>query len=324
MHTVIVALCTGCELCVAPCPVDCIAMLPRASLADAPGAPAPEENRERFGAHNTRTAARAGERAALLTARKQAGPAASSNAGCIPPPAGRSTGACRPPTRLRPRNFLYSSPFELLVAVMLSAHTTDRSVNAATRKLFPVANTPAAILALGVAGVKPYIRAVGLYNTKTNNLLGLARQLIERHGGEVPAERAALEALPGVGRKTASIILNTVFGQAEIAVDTHSPRRQPHRPRPGQDAAGGRGCVTCQHARRVQKGCAPLADPARPLRLYSPLPGLPQMHHPRPVRVPAQDAGACGESSAADAPARAARAAPGLVSGPPPRHGERS
>jgi endonuclease III len=116
---------------------------------------------------------------------------------------------------------LYSSPFELLVAVMLSAHTSDRSVNAATRQLFAVANTPAAILALGVAGVKPYIRAVGLYNTKTNNLLGLARQLIERHGGEVPAERAALEALPGVGRKTASIILNTVFGQAEIAVDTH-------------------------------------------------------------------------------------------------------
>jgi endonuclease-3 len=116
---------------------------------------------------------------------------------------------------------LYSSPFELLVAVMLSAHTTDRSVNSATRKLFPVANTPAAIVALGVEGVKPYIRPVGLYNTKSSNLVGLARALIERHGGEVPGERAALEALPGVGRKTASIILNTVFGEAEIAVDTH-------------------------------------------------------------------------------------------------------
>ena len=116
---------------------------------------------------------------------------------------------------------LYSSPFELLVAVMLSAHTTDKSVNAATRTLFPVANTPAAIARLGVEGVKPYIRSVGLYNTKARNLVGLAQQLLDRHSGEVPAEREALEALPGVGRKTASIVLNMVFGEVEIAVDTH-------------------------------------------------------------------------------------------------------
>jgi endonuclease III len=116
---------------------------------------------------------------------------------------------------------LHSSAFELLVAVMLSAHTTDKSVNAATRALFPVANTPAAIVALGVEGVKPYLRTVGLYNTKSKNLVGLAQQLLERHGGEVPAERDSLEALPGVGRKTASIILNMVFGEAQIAVDTH-------------------------------------------------------------------------------------------------------
>jgi endonuclease-3 len=116
---------------------------------------------------------------------------------------------------------LYESPFELLVAVMLSAHTTDRSVNAATRQLFPVANTPAAIVALGVEGVKPYIKPVGLYNTKAKNLVGLAQQILERHGGEVPADRAALEALPGVGRKTANVILNIIFGQMEIAVDTH-------------------------------------------------------------------------------------------------------
>ncbi len=116
---------------------------------------------------------------------------------------------------------LYESPFELLVAVMLSAHTTDKSVNAATRVLFPLAHTPAAIAALGIEGVKPYIKNVGLYNTKAKNLIGLAQQIIERHGGEVPAERAALEALPGVGRKTASIILNMIFGQHEIAVDTH-------------------------------------------------------------------------------------------------------
>jgi endonuclease III len=116
---------------------------------------------------------------------------------------------------------LHESPFELLAAVMLSAHTTDKSVNAATRVLFPIANTPAAIAALGVEGVKPYIKNVGLYNTKAKNLIGLAQQILERHDGQVPAERAALEALPGVGRKTASIILNMVFGQPEIAVDTH-------------------------------------------------------------------------------------------------------
>jgi len=116
---------------------------------------------------------------------------------------------------------LNDSPFELLVAVMLSAHTTDKSVNAATGKLFPVANTPAAIVKLGVEGVKPYIKTVGLYNTKAQNLIGLAQQIVDEHGGEVPNNREDLEALPGVGRKTASIILNMVFGQNEIAVDTH-------------------------------------------------------------------------------------------------------
>src|SRR5882724_9636181 len=116
---------------------------------------------------------------------------------------------------------LNDTPFELLAAVMLSAHTTDKSVNVATRKLFPVANTPAAIAKLGVEGVKPYLKTVGLYNTKTKNLVGLAQQIVEKHGGEVPGSREALEALPGVGRKTASIILNMVFGKAEVAVDTH-------------------------------------------------------------------------------------------------------
>ncbi len=116
---------------------------------------------------------------------------------------------------------LHESPFELLVAVMLSAHTTDKSVNAATRNLFPVANTPAAIAKLGVDGVKPYIKPVGLYNTKASNLVALAQQIVDKHGGEVPGVREDLEALPGVGRKTASIILNMVFGQNEVAVDTH-------------------------------------------------------------------------------------------------------
>jgi len=116
---------------------------------------------------------------------------------------------------------LNDSPFELLAAVMLSAHTTDKSVNAATRNLFPVANTPAAIVKLGVEGVKPYIKAVGLYNTKAQNLVGLAQQIVDKHDGKVPDTREGLEALPGVGRKTASIILNMVYGQNEIAVDTH-------------------------------------------------------------------------------------------------------
>lgn len=115
----------------------------------------------------------------------------------------------------------HRTAFELLVAVMLSAHTTDKSVNTATRKLFPVADSPQAILALGEPRVREYIRSVGLYNTKARNLVELCRALSERHGGQVPGTRAELEALPGVGRKTASVILNMVFQQPEIAVDTH-------------------------------------------------------------------------------------------------------
>jgi endonuclease-3 len=111
--------------------------------------------------------------------------------------------------------------FELLVAVMLSAHTTDKSVNTATRLLFPIANTPEAILAMGVEGVKPYLKTVGLYNTKSKNLIELCRRIVEEHGGQVPNNREALERLPGVGRKTANIILNMVFGESTIAVDTH-------------------------------------------------------------------------------------------------------
>jgi endonuclease-3 len=115
----------------------------------------------------------------------------------------------------------YTSPFELLVAVMLSAQATDRSVNAATAKLFPVANTPQALLALGAEGVRPYLKTIGLYNAKTANLMRLCQQLMERHGGRVPADRDSLEALPGVGRKTANVVLNIAFGEHTIAVDTH-------------------------------------------------------------------------------------------------------
>ena len=115
----------------------------------------------------------------------------------------------------------YRTPFELLVSVVLSAQATDVGVNKATAKLFPVANTPAAIAKLGERGLKPYIQTIGLFNTKAKNIIAASRLLLERHGGEVPADRAALEALPGVGRKTANVILNTAFGEPTIAVDTH-------------------------------------------------------------------------------------------------------
>lgn len=116
---------------------------------------------------------------------------------------------------------LYESPFELLVAVILSAQATDKGVNLATRRLFPAANSPAAILALGEEGLVRYIRTIGLYRAKARHIMATCRILVERHAGEVPASREALEALPGVGRKTANVILNIAFGQPTIAVDTH-------------------------------------------------------------------------------------------------------
>ncbi len=130
-------------------------------------------------------------------------------------------------TRLRAANpsptteLNYSSPFELLIAVILSAQSTDKGVNKATAPLFKKAGTPRKILHLGLDGLKAHIKTIGLFNTKAANILKTCAILLERHGGKVPADRAALEALPGVGRKTANVILNTAFGQPTIAVDTH-------------------------------------------------------------------------------------------------------
>lgn len=121
-----------------------------------------------------------------------------------------------PKTELR-----YSTPYELLVAVVLSAQATDKSVNAATGNLFAVASTPRKMVDLGTAGLERHIRSIGLYRTKAKNVVGLSRILLDEHGGEVPATREALERLPGVGRKTANVVLNTAFGQPTIAVDTH-------------------------------------------------------------------------------------------------------
>jgi endonuclease-3 len=130
-------------------------------------------------------------------------------------------------SRLRQANpaprteLIYASAFELLTAVILSAQATDKSVNKATAVLFKHANTPTAIAQLGVEGLSQYIKSIGLYNAKARNIIATAKALLERHGGEVPESREALEQLPGVGRKTANVILNTAFGHAEIAVDTH-------------------------------------------------------------------------------------------------------
>ncbi|RJT09664.1 endonuclease III [Rahnella inusitata] len=130
-------------------------------------------------------------------------------------------------SRLRDNNphptteLVYTTPFELLISVLLSAQATDVSVNKATAKLYPVANTPACVLALGVDGVKEYIKTIGLFNSKAENVIKTCRILLEKHNGEVPEDRAALEALPGVGRKTANVVLNTAFGWPTIAVDTH-------------------------------------------------------------------------------------------------------
>lgn len=121
-----------------------------------------------------------------------------------------------PTTELR-----YHSPFELLIAVILSAQATDKGVNKATEKLFAIANTPQAIADLGLRKLKSYVKTIGLYNTKAANIIKTCRLLIDKHGGQVPQTREALEALPGVGRKTANVILNTAFGQPTIAVDTH-------------------------------------------------------------------------------------------------------
>ncbi|MEJ1359026.1 MAG: endonuclease III, partial [Candidatus Sedimenticola sp. (ex Thyasira tokunagai)] len=115
----------------------------------------------------------------------------------------------------------YTSPFELLIAVVLSAQATDKGVNKATAKLFPVANTPETILALGESRLKNYIKTIGLFNGKAANIIKTCEKLIQEHGSQIPEERAALEALPGVGRKTANVILNTAFGQPTMAVDTH-------------------------------------------------------------------------------------------------------
>lgn len=144
----------------------------------------------------------------------------------------------------------FSSPFELLIAVMLSAQATDRSVNLATAELFPIASTPARMLELGLAGLKRHIRTIGLHNTKARNILATCQRLVSEHGGRVPRTREALEALPGVGRKTANIVLNVAFGEQTLAVDTHVFR-----------VANRTGLLRADTPRAVEDGLLPLIAP---------------------------------------------------------------
>ncbi len=216
LHTVLADRCTGCELCLPPCPVDCIELRPGLP----PAANQPELNRERFRAHGVRLAGRALDRQRELG--RQEGHGAAAHPGAMNEAKRRALFERLRQANPEPRTELnYRSPFELLVAVVLSAQATDKSVNKATAKLFPVANTPTALLALGVRGLSPYIQSIGLYNAKAKNLIAACRLLLEKHGGEVPRTREELEELPGVGRKTANVVLNTAFGEATIAVDTH-------------------------------------------------------------------------------------------------------
>ena len=164
----------------------------------------------------------------------------------------------------------YSSPFELLVAVTLSAQATDVSVNKATDKLFPIANTPEAIYALGVDGLKQYIKTIGLYNAKAENVIKACKILIDKHNSIVPNNRADLEALPGVGRKTANVVLNTAFGQATMAVDTHIFRLGNRT-----GLAVGKNVIEVEQRLlkvipRIYARCTPLADFTRSLLLYCP------------------------------------------------------
>ena len=200
-------------------------------------------------------------------------------------------------TRLQERNpspsteLEWIDPFELLVAVVLSAQATDVSVNKATAKLYPVANTPEKILALGTTRLKRYIRTIGLFNSKAENIIKTCRILIDEHGSQVPHTREALEKLPGVGRKTANVILNTAFGEPTIAVDTHIFRvANRTRMAKGQEPPGGGDPPHPIHASGVPQGRPPLAHPARPLRLQGAQARVPDLRHRRPVRVPGQDA----------------------------------
>ena len=184
----------------------------------------------------------------------------------------------------------YRDPYTLLVAVILSAQATDVSVNKATEPLFKVANTPAAMIALGEDGLISYIRTIGLFRNKAKAVIAMSRRLLETHGGKVPNDRDALQALPGVGRKTANVVLNSAFGHPTIAVDTHvfrvanrtglAPGKTPIEVERGLDAVV---------PEPVRAACPSLADPARPLRVHRAQTQVSRVRGARPVRLSGQD-----------------------------------
>ena len=182
------------------------------------------------------------------------------------------------------------NPFTLLVAVVLSAQATDAGVNKATPALFKLADTPEKMVKLGEARVRELIKTIGLYRTKARNVIALSRQLVAAHGGKVPHDRAALEALPGVGRKTANVVLNIAFGEPTIAVDTHI-FRVGNRTGPGrrQDAARRGNEADASRARALSPARAPLAHPARPLRLPRPPPAVRKMPDRRSLQMAGED-----------------------------------
>ena len=182
----------------------------------------------------------------------------------------------------------FANAFELLIAVMLSAQSTDVGVNKATAKLFPVANTPQSILGLGLRGLKEYIKTIGLFNSKAKHILATCKILLEEHDGEVPQTRAALEALPGVGRKTANVVLNTAFGQPTMAVDTHIYRVSNRTGFARQDSARSREKVDEGHSPRIYGRCPSLADSAWALHLSSTQPQVLGVFSVRRVRLPRQ------------------------------------
>ena len=225
--------------------------------------------------------------------------------------------------RPHPTTELYfTTPFELLVAVVLSAQATDVGVNKATAKLFPVANTPHAIRALGVDGLKTYIKTIGLFNSKAANIIKLCDQLIEQHDGEVPRSRAALEALPGVGRKTANVVLNTAFGEPHHRRGhAHLPGLEQDAHRAGKKRGGGGAAADADRAGRVQAGLPPLADSARALHLRGAQTQMRRVPHRRPLRVSDHQASELSPTSP-ESPAPGSRLwERACGSGPRPRKG---
>ena len=184
----------------------------------------------------------------------------------------------------------FISPFTLLVAVVLSAQATDAGVNKATPALFALADTPAKMLALGEERLVELIRTIGLFRTKAKNLIALSRILVEQYGGEVPRDRAALEALPGVGRKTANVVLNVAFGEPTIAVDTHIFRVANRTGlAPGKTPLAVETGAREGHARRIQALRPSLADPARPLCVQGAQAGMPRLRRRRSLPLRRQD-----------------------------------